>query len=216
MLLLRTTLNKPFLNPLTRIAVLPVLRPDPPAPPVVRERVSHGQHWVKKAAPLCIGVSATRVCDTSAKVYAAKPESDMSAKKVCRHARNMWQRFTKKEKTLPIFVLRFPGKVAARNFTKDPRQIPGAMKQNSFTERLWELGSTKKYQLRIIFWHRVNGFGRGGGLATCALAIFSAFSLPAARRSPRRKSTSLSVVYPHLVVNAALLIESKFRNGRAA
>ena len=33
-------------------------------------------------------------------------------------------------------------KVGARNFRKNPRQIPRAMKQNSFTAKLWELGGT--------------------------------------------------------------------------
>ena len=42
----------------------------------------------------------------------------------------------------PIFVLQLPRKVGAKNFTKNPRLIPQAMKQNFFTARLWELGGT--------------------------------------------------------------------------
>ena len=56
--------------------------------------------------------------------------SPISAKNVAQ----IWQRF------LPIFVLPFPGKVGARNFTKNPRPVSRPTKQNSFTARLWELG----------------------------------------------------------------------------
>ena len=40
------------------------------------------------------------------------------------------------------FVLQFPGKVCARTSTKNHRQSARAMKQNSFTARLWKLGGT--------------------------------------------------------------------------
>ena len=45
---------------------------------------------------------------------------------------------------MPIFVLQFPGKVATRNFTENPPQVPRGRKQNSFRARLSELGGGPK------------------------------------------------------------------------
>ena len=47
----------------------------------------------------------------------------------------MWRKFG--EKFRHIFVLQFPGEVAARNFKKNWRQIRLAVKQKSFTAKLW-------------------------------------------------------------------------------
>ena len=44
-------------------------------------------------------------------------------------------------KILQIFALEFPGKVAARNFTKNPPHFPRETKHNSFTARFWEGGA---------------------------------------------------------------------------
>ena len=50
-----------------------------------------------------------------------------------KNAAKIWRNFS------PIFVLQFPGKVGARHFTKIPRQISRAKKQNSFTATLFSL-----------------------------------------------------------------------------
>ena len=50
-------------------------------------------------------------------------------------------------KNLQIFALWFPGKVAARNFTKNLPHFPRGTKQNSFTARFWEGGAPKIHSI---------------------------------------------------------------------
>ena len=63
----------------------------------------------------------------------------------------------------PIFVLQFPGKVGARNFMKNPREVSRAEKQNSFTARLWELWGA------ISFWQRTK-FRRCPSTVSCTVS----------------------------------------------
>ena len=67
--------------------------------------------------------TAARKGPKSAKSFMPKsPESEILAKFFAKNAAKKWRIF------LPIFVLQFPGKVGARNFTKNWRQIRLAVK----------------------------------------------------------------------------------------
>ena len=72
--------------------------------------------------------------------YAAKPQSEILLKCFADVGEKCGENLAKNFS--PILVLQFPGEVAARNFTKNCRQIRLGVKQNSFTARLWELGAT--------------------------------------------------------------------------
>ena len=106
----------------------------PKLPPHPQERVLF---LIQKNA-LAVRVFARQL---SGKIVRRKSsESELLAKNLAdmgEDAAKTWRFFA------PILVLQFPGKVGARDFTKNPRQISRAQKQIFFTARLWELGAPK-------------------------------------------------------------------------
>ena len=67
------------------------------------------------------------------------------SKRSAKNAAKFWRNFSQ------IFVLQFPGKMAAKNFTKNPRHFPRCTKLSFFTAATLGASGPKKNQARKSF-----------------------------------------------------------------